>query len=202
MIAPYYTPWRWVLGGGRSAVAQFDLLERLDCLSPKGRADRAGIIALIERTEREFRPPPAPSMPLPGSDGRWVEDEINDALARAGYLSDWGEVSEQMRVRPGFLRPFLAEVDAAHSDARTGPALANDLDGEARDRPASEPGGDQTCLRCTRMLPPVARFCGYCGTRLDWAPLDGPIDRHAGAIGAIRRPGAPSACGSARPRTG
>src|SRR3954471_17592002 len=114
MLAPYYTPWRTVLASGRSGEARFDLLDRLDCLSPRGCADRAGVIALIERTEHEFRPPASASMPMPGSDPPCVEDEINDALAGAGYLASWGPLSEQMRVSFDDLRPIFAEIDALH----------------------------------------------------------------------------------------
>jgi hypothetical protein len=171
MIAPYYTPWRWVLGGGRSAVAQFDLLERLDCLSPKGRADRAGIIALIERTEREFRPPPAPSMPMPGSDPPCVEDEINDALAGAGYLASWGPLSEQMRVSFDDLRPIFAEIDALHRAPGPRSAPVRDFTRDSGGPWEVAPGQVLTCPRCARTLPPAAHFCGYCGARLDWTPL-------------------------------
>src|SRR4051794_1406197 len=142
-MAPWYTPWRYVLGGGLSAELQYELLVRLECLSAQGRADRPGVIEVIEQAERAFGPPAdTPVSYPPGSDPPCVEDDIRRALEAARYLDGWARVAHLLQFEPGALVRIIDDVKALH--------VSNQL----------------LCPRCQQRLPVVARFCGYCGMHL------------------------------------
>jgi hypothetical protein len=166
MRPPWSCPWRSLLAAGRTAEAQFDLMERAQCLSANGRADRPGVIALIERIAREFQPPPGePSQGPPGWEPTYVEDKIYTALDKAGYLdeSGWKTLEDHLRVGSDYLKVnrLIAEVQAVHGAPRRDPA--------PHPPPVLE---NVACHRCRRLLPPVAVFCGYCGEPLgiSWTP--------------------------------
>ena len=151
---PWADPWGILLRAGRSAEEQYALIERASCLSAKGRADRTGVIALIERTSSEFQPwtprPPdrdAPAEPMPlGWEPPSLTDALHVALYEAGYLDAAG--SQTLRDR--------AEPESTH---------VNQIIAEVR-------AADVTCPRCRQPLPQAAAFCGYCGSRLAWPSLD------------------------------
>jgi len=140
-IAPWLKPWDMLLEAGRTAEEQFALLERAHCVSAKGRADGPTVIALIDRTAREFESEvwTGPYGPPIGWEPRSRWEAIQGALDAAGYLDEAGlrVLYEHAEPESRHVRRIIAEVRST----------------------------EVCCPTCLRLLPLTAVFCGYCGDR-------------------------------------
>jgi hypothetical protein len=142
---------------GASSAEQYELLRWVRCLSPQGLADRAGVLALLERVAREHAESERwPGGPITGAPTR--PQVQTGALRSAGYLDAAG--CERFDTWPGeqeSVSRIVAELRAA-----LGPSL--------RAAHEQEPPPDRrdtvVCRTCGRQLPAGARYCGYCGIRV------------------------------------
>ena len=143
---PWADQWGILLRAGRCAEEQYALIERAQCLSAKGQADRSDVIALIERTSSGFVPwtpgePDADPQPMAlGWEPPSLTGALHVALYEAGYLDEAG--SQTLRDR--------AEPESAYVNGIIAGVRATDV----------------VCPVCGSMLPRTSAYCGYCGRRL------------------------------------
>src|ERR1044071_693788 len=113
-IAPWLKPWDVLLEAGRTAEERCALLERARCLAATGRADRPAVIALIERTTREFELEvwTGPYDPPIGWEPRSLWEAMQAALDEAGYLDEAGlrGLYEHAEPESKHVRRIIAEV--------------------------------------------------------------------------------------------
>jgi len=152
---PWSRPASLLLDGEWTAEDRFALLERAGCLSAKARAQRLTVIALLERTAREFQHPAF--LGPPGWEPPSLSDEIHAGLRAAGYLDTrgWEQLLEQARPDSTYVDEIIADVLAARGSHTIPPIPA-----------PAEPPREVTCPQCRRPLPGASTFCGYCGVRL------------------------------------
>jgi hypothetical protein len=153
-------PWSYplayfLLGQAQDTDELFDILAHGQSLTPRARADRPSVVALLARTEREHHETGAEWLrarggyPNPGDEAPWFSEAIARALRAAGYLNERGWDSLNVTASPGRGH----DVDAYLAEVR-----------------ASTGRLERTCRSCHRMIPHASVYCGYCGRFLAAPP--------------------------------
>jgi hypothetical protein len=180
-------PAQVLLDAGESIEEKMALLERAHCLSPRARAERSTVAALLEQTARAFEDAIGAGGPRPEDGGPWLCDAVRDVLRASGYLDElaWatlesGASPENPRVRwiveqvrGSTARPARDARPAAQAaTAPGGASLVADPAAVTAPEPP-EPAArvsaipeTAACGLCRRELPSGAAFCGYCGHKL------------------------------------
>jgi hypothetical protein len=178
---------RLLLLAGRSPDEQFDLLQRLGCLSPRGQGERMGVILLLSRlyeahVARGYQPPDPLAVPETDLAEIWtlttsappigsLSDRLQlsriqcDALVRAGYLDAAacrGEVGDLEGWWSAVL-PQVGEIHAEHDRIFAAIAPKGNLKpGQRTD--------SITCPLCGRPAARGATYCVWCGCWLAARP--------------------------------
>ena len=154
---PWARPWRALLHDGRSSEEQLDLLDRAQCLTPKGRAERPRVIALIEQTARQYTHRTWDALGPPPTD--WDPGSVSDAICAALVAAGYSDRALWRAWQHPATADQLGCIIAEHRAARAA------LRGDPTPTPLTLLS-TSTCPRCQRLLPSIAHFCGYCGGRL------------------------------------
>lgn len=144
---------------GASSAEQYELLRWVRCLSSLGLADRAGVLGLLDDVAREAAAAVrSPGQPITGAPTP-PQIQVGE-LRAAGYLDEAG--CSQFDTWPG----ERETVSRIVSEARA--ALGQTRD--ARGVPGvtlGHPPNAIYCRTCGRQAPSDARYCGYCGIRVN-----------------------------------
>jgi hypothetical protein len=149
---------------GESSAEQYELLRWVRCLSPQGLADRAGVLTVLDDVARESEEAARSPAQSPTSDPTVPQIQVGE-LRSAGYLDEAG--CTQFDTWPGeweTVSRIVAEVRAARK--QTGDAGGGSGGSAGAGGVSVQPADTVDCQTCGRRVPVAARYCGYCGIRV------------------------------------
>ena len=158
----------------RSADELFELLRLAGCLTPRARANRSTVVAMMNRARDAFEPPFSVGDELPGSSHGCptVWDAIVQSLSRASYLQLAGWPDTHRRVSSSDVETRVQKIIADARATQTVPP-ASDVpwlhalaDEQRTARRLAFEIGPIPCPACRRELPDGVKACVWCGADL------------------------------------